>query len=114
MEPAEKIINTFIGAAILIILGILAISITLDIQDARSPHKKATCTVKEKTLIGGRGGISDREVRTEQCGKFSAGKRLKIWDALEEDDTYIFTYKGGHSGLRDLIGVHETTAKETP
>lgn len=107
MDTTDKVIFTLFTLFLVGVGGLLVMGVVLNYQDSHSPDKTATCTVVEKTPISYKGRLSDREVRTKECGKFSAGKRLKVWDALQEGHTYTFTYHGGNSGLRDLTAANE-------
>jgi len=107
MDRIDKIVYSLCTLFLVGVGALLVMGVVLDYRDSRSPNKTATCTVVEKTPISYKGSLSDREVRTKQCGKFSVGKRLKIWDALQEGHTYTFTYHGGNSGLRDLTAAKE-------
>jgi len=106
-EVTTFIVIAVIGTGVALLVTFLGAMAYLTYQDSKSVAKPQTCKVKEKYVLSNKsGGIADRELRTS-CGKLSVGKRVKVWDSIEEGKTYEMMIKGGRTGLPDVMAAKE-------
>lgn len=110
-DTAEQVFTfaviAFVGTGVLLLAALFISLGYLNYQDSKSPTKPQTCKIKEKYVVSNKsGGIADREMRTS-CGKLSVGKRVKVWDKIEEGKTYELMIKGGRTGLPDVMAAKE-------
>jgi hypothetical protein len=105
-EVTNFIIIAVIGTGAALLLTFLGAMAYLSYEDSRSEAKPQICKVKEKYIVSNDGHIQDREMRTS-CGKLSVGKRVKVWDSIEEGKTYELMIKGGRTGLPDVMAAKE-------
>jgi len=108
------IVGTVLLAAVgmLIVVGFIALMASyayLSYKDGKSVAKPQTCKITEKYVVSRDGHIQDREMRTS-CGKLSVGKRVKVWDSIEEGKTYELMIKGGRTGLPDVMAAKELSS----
>lgn len=109
-EVFTFIVFAVIGTGAAVLIAFLGAMAYLTHEDAKSVAKPRTCKITEKYVLSNKsGGIKDREMRTS-CGKLSVGKRVKVWDSIEEGKTYELMIKGGRTGLPDVMAAKEITS----
>lgn len=105
-EVTTFIVIAVIGTGVALLVTFLGAMAYLTYQDSKSVAKPQTCKITEKYVVSRDGHIQDREMRTS-CGKLSVGKRVKVWDSIEEGKTYELMIKGGRTGLPDVMAAKE-------